>query len=136
MLFGSLPVIYYVFDYATAVYSDLLYTHNYALYGTKGMIEFDKSKPRLEAHSLAKFSDIPGSFREKIDIPITCSSFGDGDGTHMGLDKKQLRAFLDCILNDTKPPIDVDMGIAISLPGIIATDSARQGGVLLEIPEV
>jgi hypothetical protein len=44
--------------------------------------------------------------------------------------------FVKCILEDTKPPIDVDMGIAISLPGIIAAESARQAGVLLEIPEV
>lgn len=112
------------------------YTHNYALYGTKGMIEFDKSKPRLEAHCFAKFSDIPGTFRNKIEIPITCSSFGDGDGTHMGLDKKQLRAFLDCILNDTKPPIDVDLGIRMSLPGIYAHESYLQGGNAVTIPDV
>lgn len=112
------------------------YTHNYALYGTKGMIEFDKSKPRKEAHSLARFSDIPGSFEQKIDIPITCSSFGDGEGGHMGLDKKQVRAFLDCILNDTKPLIDVDLGIRMSLPGIYAHASYLNGGSAVDIPDV
>lgn len=34
VLFGSLPILYYVFDYATAVYSDALYS------GIKALIEF------------------------------------------------------------------------------------------------
>ena len=54
----------------------------------------------------------------------------------MGLDKKQLRAFLDCILNDTKPPIDVDLGIRMSLPGIYAHESYLQGGNAVQIPDV
>lgn len=31
LLFGSLPVVYYIFDYATTVYSDILYREIYAL---------------------------------------------------------------------------------------------------------
>lgn len=112
------------------------YTHNYALYGTRGMIEFDKSKPRMEAKCLARFSDVPGTFDQKLEVPITCSSFGDGNGTHMGLDRKQVRAFLNCILQDTKPPIDVDLGIRMSLPGIYAHESYLRGGSAVEIPDV
>ena len=67
---------------------------------------------------------------------MTIESFGGGKGGHGGADKKMVLDFVKCILEDTKPPIDVDMGIAISLPGIIAAESARQAGVLLEIPEV
>ena len=44
--------------------------------------------------------------------------------------------FVKCIVEDTKPPIDVELGIAMALPGIIASESAKQGGVLMEIPEV
>ena len=46
-----------------------------------------------------------------------------------------IRDFIKCIIEDTEPPIDVDMGIRISLPGIIANESARLGGALLEIPK-
>ena len=112
------------------------YTHNYALYGTRGMIEFDKSKPRLEAHSFARFSDVPGTLQEKLEIPITCSSFSTGGTTHMGVDRKQVSAFLDAILHDTKPLIDVDLGIRMSLPGIFAHESYLNGGNVVQIPDV
>ena len=112
------------------------YTHNYAMYGTRGSIEFDKSKPRLEAHSLARFSDIPGSLQQKIDIPVTCTSFGAGGTGHFGLDRKQVRAFLDAIINDTEPPINVDLGIRMALPGIFAHESYLNGGSAVEIPDV
>ncbi len=110
-------------------------THNYALYGTRGSIMFDKCTPRPEAHSFARFSDIKSN--EMIEIPITCSSFGDGKGTgHLGIDRKMMRAFINCILNDTKPPIDVDLGIRMSLPGIYAHMSAEKNGAPVEIPDI
>ena len=112
-------------------------THNYAIYGTRGMIEFDKSQPRAEAHCKAMFSDVPGSLGNKIDVPITCSSFGlEGAQSHLGIDMKMLRAFVDCIKNDTEPPIDVDLAIRMTLPGIFAHESYLNGGNVVEIPDV
>jgi len=111
--------------------------HNYALYGTKGMILTDKTKPLKEAHSFARLSSTakPEEFGEMIEIPVALSS-GLAQGGHGGADKKMLRDFIRCIVEDTPPPIDVDMGIRMSLPGVIADVSARQGGALLEIPEI
>jgi len=111
--------------------------HNYALYGTKGMILTDKTKPLKEAHSFARLSSTakPEEFGEMIEIPVALSS-GLAQGGHGGADKKMLRDFIRCIVEDTPPPIDVDMGIRMSLPGVIADASARQGGALLEIPEI
>ena len=43
--------------------------------------------------------------------------------------------FIRCIIEDKQPELDVDMGIKMSLPGIIAHDSAAQGGTALEIPK-
>lgn len=45
-------------------------------------------------------------------------------------------AFIKCIIEDTKSPIDVDMGINMAIPGVIADESSKQGGALLEIPEI
>ena len=113
------------------------YTHNYAMYGTRGMIEVDKSKIRTEAHCKARFSDVPTSFGgEKIDVPITVFSFQDGKGkSHLGIDRKMMRAFFDSIKNDTKPPIDVDLGIRMALAGIYAHESYLQGGSAVSIPD-
>ena len=111
-------------------------THNFGIYGTRGMIEFDRSKPRIEAHSFAKFSDIPGSIDKKVEIPITCGSFGGGVGSHHGADKKMLRAFINCIKNDTPSPVDVDLGIRMALPGIFAHESYLNGGSAVDIIDV
>ena len=109
------------------------YDHNFALYGTKGTILTDKTKPLEEATSFAKTYDNKDSFEKFYEIPVKLSSTGDVYG-HGGVDARMIRDFIKCIIEDSAPPIDIDMGIRISLPGIIANESARRGGELLEIP--
>lgn len=111
------------------------YDHNFALYGTKGTILTDKTKPLEEAHSFAKLYEIPNTFEKFFEIPVKLSKTDDVYG-HGGVDAKMIRDFIRCIIEDTDPPIDVDMGIRISLPGIIAAESAKRGGELLEIPKI
>ena len=110
------------------------YDHNFALYGTRGSILTDKTKPLEEATSFAKLYDVPDTFEKFFEIPVKLSTTGDVYG-HGGVDARMIRDFIKCIIEDTEPPIDVDMGIRISLPGIIANESARLGGALLEIPK-
>ena len=109
------------------------YDHNFALYGTKGSILTDKTKPLEDATSFAKMYEVPNTFEKFFEIPVKLSNTGDVYG-HGGVDAKMMRAFIKCIIEDTAPPLDVDMGIRISLPGIIAAESAKRGGELLEIP--
>ncbi|MBE6664423.1 MAG: Gfo/Idh/MocA family oxidoreductase [Ruminococcaceae bacterium] len=111
------------------------YDHNFALYGTKGSILTDKTKPLEEATSFAKMKEIPDTFEKFFEIPVRLSNTDDVYG-HGGVDAKMIRDFIKCIIEDTDPPIDVDMGIRISLPGIIANESAKRGGELLEIPKL
>ena len=112
------------------------FDHNYRILGTRGSIETDPTKPLNDAHSFARLSDVPGSLDEKIEIPITLRFDGDEESGHGGADKKMMMAFLECICKDTKPPIDVDLGIRISLPGVIAHESSLQGGAPIEIPQI
>ena len=109
------------------------FDHNFTILGTRGTLETDKNVMCVDAHTYAKFDDIPLDMNTRIELPMT---LGDSNSGHGGADGKMVKAFVDCIINDTKPPIDVDMGIAISLPGIIASESAIRGGELLEIPEI
>ena len=111
------------------------YDHNFALYGTKGSILTDKTKPLEEATSFAKLYEKPNTFERYFEIPVKLSNTDDVYG-HGGVDAKMIRDFIRCIIEDTDPPIDVDMGIRISLPGIIANESAKRGGELLEIPKI
>lgn len=112
------------------------FDHNFAMIGTRGTIETDKVKPLEEAHSFARFSDIPGSMDEKVEIPVTLSFPGEQNGGHGGADRKMMMDFIKCIIEDTNPPIDVDMGIRMSLPGIFANESCQKGGIPVEIPEI
>ena len=110
--------------------------HNYRIMGTRGSVETDPTATIEEAHSFARLADIPGTIKRKLEIPVTLKNEGEGDSGHGGADKKMMMDFIDCIINDTKPPIDVDMGIRISLPGIIAHESSVKGGAVMEIPVI
>ena len=109
--------------------------HNYRIIGTKGTLQTDLNKPLSEAHTFARFDDIPGTIDTPIEIPVTISDTNTSAG-HGGADRKMMLDFIRCIREDTKPPIDVDMGIRMAIPGIIAAESSAQGGVVLEIPEL
>lgn len=110
--------------------------HNFTILGTRGTLETDKVKPLNEAHTFARLSEVPCSMTKKIEIPVALSFDEAEAGGHGGADKKMLMAFVKCILEDTQVPIDVDMGIAMAIPGIIAHQSAEQGGAVLEIPQI
>lgn len=110
------------------------FDHNFRIIGTKGSLQTDMNKPLNTAHTFARFDDIPGSIESQIEIPVTASS-GSTSAGHGGADKKMMMDFIRCIREDTKPPIDVDMGIRMAIPGIIAAQSSAQGGALLEIPQ-
>ncbi|MBO6066018.1 MAG: hypothetical protein J6P36_06325, partial [Lachnospiraceae bacterium] len=52
---------------------------------------------------------------------------------HNGSDIVMLRDFADAILNGKPSPIGIREGLAMTLPGIYAAESAREGGALKEI---
>lgn len=116
------------------------YDHNYRLCGTKGSIETDRRTIVDNAHSLANLSSIPGTFSQKIDIPVAASyldEYGNSSAFgHGGADSNMFADFVNCVLENRKPALDVDFAIKMSLPGIIAAQSAEQNGALLEIPEI
>jgi hypothetical protein len=56
-------------------------------------------------------------------------------GGHGTCEYFMIRAFVESILNDTEPPIDVYAGLDYSLPGLCAHLSAEQGGKVVDIPD-
>ncbi len=110
--------------------------NNYALYGTRGSIDTGTKTDYTFGYSYAKLADIPGTLYKKMEIPVGYALPGEQASGHGGADGKMVRAFVKCILEDTNPPIDIDRGLQMSIPGIIAHESAVQGGALLEIPSI
>lgn len=54
---------------------------------------------------------------------------------HGGADYYPMYYFMDAILNDKTPPMDVFKAVETAAPAIAAAESARQGGQLIEIPD-
>ncbi len=111
------------------------YGHRYMIIGTAGCVENDPTKPLEEALSYASMREVDGSIHRKLEIPVSIMAEGEEKTRGRG-EIKMLREFIACIQNDTPSPIDVDDAINMSLPGIIAYESALKGGELLEIPQV
>ena len=56
-------------------------------------------------------------------------------GGHGGADKRMFADFITCIVEGKKPTLDVDFAINMSLPGVLAHESAIRGGMPMEIPQ-
>ena len=54
---------------------------------------------------------------------------------HGGADYYPLFYFVDAILNDKTPPMDVYRSVETAAPAILARESANRGGILLEVPD-
>lgn len=54
---------------------------------------------------------------------------------HGGSDFYPIAHFIDAIVNDKTPVVDVYTAVETAAPAIIAAESARKGGVLLEVPD-
>ena len=112
------------------------FDHNYRLCGTRGTVQTDANSPLDTAHTFAAFYDVPGSIDKKIELPLALSNPGESTVGHGGAEPKMIGDFLDCLLSGTKPPLDVDFALDISLPGILAHESAVNGGTTIEMPKI
>ncbi len=54
---------------------------------------------------------------------------------HGGADYYPLLYFVEAIQNDTQPPMDVYLAVETAAPAILAVESAKRGGVLLDVPD-
>jgi predicted dehydrogenase len=110
--------------------------HRYACYGTEGY--FEKTQPLAGGESQVLFST-----RETygphglMKLPVTEArpevQASPGAGEHGGADVIMLENFADAIEGKAAPFVDLRQALRMTLPGIYALESARQGGRLLEI---
>ncbi|MBQ9760351.1 MAG: Gfo/Idh/MocA family oxidoreductase [Clostridia bacterium] len=125
-------ILHILISFGTYIMPD----HNFRLCGTRGSVETDRLKKYTEAHTFANLQDVPDTFKTKLDIPVTTRYEGETEGAHGGGDKKMMSEFLRCIAENQKPAMDVDFAIRMTMPGILAHESAVRGGIPVEIPEL
>jgi hypothetical protein len=57
-------------------------------------------------------------------------------GVHEGAEPFLAHEFIDALVNDRKPAIDIHEALAYTVPGIIAHESALRGGAQMKIPQL
>lgn len=108
--------------------------HNYRVFGTEGYMERIErcGKPVIRYNSTKEeyptaLFEIGGEF-----MPPAYADNPDATG-HGGMDYALLDHFFTALLEGKPAPISLREGLAMTLPGIYAEESARRGGALLRM---
>ena len=109
--------------------------HNYRVFGSEGYMEridrFDKPVIRYNSEKEldVKLKEIDGAFMppayEKDQRAISAG--------HGGMDFAMMDHFIDAIANGKLAPISLKEGLAMTLPGIYAEESAKRGGEVMRM---
>lgn len=116
----------------TSIAPRVPHMHYYMLQGTKGYIETDRKGP-LRGQLYVK-----GEMDTSMDIecplsdpalPQSARAGGHGTSEYLLLDD-----FVASLRSGRKPPIDEVRAMELTLPGIVAHESAMAGGVWMDVP--
>ena len=106
--------------------------HWYNVKGTKGSVEWcrgETDKPKMWT--------LENGWSEHPEW--TCSDESADDemknSAHGGAGGYPIKYFADAIFNDTTPLMDVYKAVESAAPAILAAESAKLGGALLEVPD-
>ena len=114
----------------------------YSLQGTKGCYEAPRGFGDSPKIWLADYSDNPNQWRSLWDFeaefmpeiwrkpPEEALRAGHGGGDYF-----EVRGFIDAIINDTRPPIDVYEAMDMTVPGLVSEESINNGGIPLPAPD-
>ena len=106
--------------------------HWYELRGSKGTVESERG-PRDSFHVWKDGVDE----QQTMDLsttPLDATEEQSATG-HGGADFKPVDTFVRAILDDMTPPLDVYLTVELTAPAIVAAESARNDGVLMEVPD-
>ena len=110
--------------------------HWFCLYGTEGQIE----SPRTPAGKHLLYTEHIPNLQGQIELPLGTNHTGAPPeallGGHGTSEYYMVDDFVRCVLDDTKPAIDVYEGLDQTLPGVCAHLSAEQGSIPIEVPDM
>ena len=107
---------------------------NVWLYNQKARVWFKGLNDFSSENDFLEIPFTPNGDSRPIGLPILDEKVFEAAGWgHNGSDVYMLRDFADAVLNGKPSPIGIREGLAMTLPGIYAAESAREGGVLKEI---
>ncbi len=117
--------------------------HNYRFFTTKGAFArtppyptFQSTEHAAQARTLFCTTELYG-YKNWIELPIDAYSrpeYADKkEAGHGGMDYAMMDVFLKAVRSGGPSPISLREGLRMTLPGIYAAESARQGGALVRI---
>ena len=108
--------------------------HNYRVFGTEGYMErIDRfEKPVIRYNSMKELDtnlkEISGEFMPPEYADIDAAKLG-----HDGMDYAMLDNFFNYLCNKKGRPVSLKEGLAMTIPGIYAEESAKRGGQVIDI---
>jgi len=108
----------------------------YSILGTKGFLE--SSRTDYEGVGRRYFEEHDSKSGKAVAINITDLNAPKiaTAGGHGSSEYYLVRDFLQSIEYDTTPPIDVVRAMDMTIPGLIAHEAAKKGGVWLDVPRL
>ncbi|MBS7614616.1 Gfo/Idh/MocA family oxidoreductase [Candidatus Bathyarchaeota archaeon] len=110
----------------------------YSIYGTKGCVENGRWAHPYSSDITTGILYIEGEDKVARKVDWTYSDpKAPGEarkGGHGTSEYYLVKDFIDAIDNDTKPPIDAVRAADITIPGLIAHESAMKGNIWLDVP--
>ncbi len=109
--------------------------HNYRVFGTEGYIELigRYKKPVIRYNSMKELdTGLKEMSGENMPTAYADNEKAKASG-HGGMDYAMLDVFFDAIANGKEAPINLRAGLAMTLPGIYAEESAKRGGEVMRM---
>ena len=107
--------------------------HYYMLQGTKGFVETDRLGPKgpglLYVEGEMETAQETPCAKNDTSLPEWASSGGHGTAEYFVID-----AFLRALETGEKPLLDEIRGMDLTVPGIVAHDSATKNGIWIDVP--
>lgn len=107
-------------------------SHWYQIKGTNKCVEWSRS-----TLDYGKSYDLTNGWVEHPDWMCVSPDAPDEfkKASHGGADYYPIYHFIDAIKNDKTPLMDVYKAVECAAPAILASESAKKGGILLEVPD-
>ena len=106
--------------------------HNYRVFGTEGYMERLCREDEVIRYNSMKELDTSAKVIGGEYMPPAYKNNPKATG-HGGMDYAMLDHFFDAIANDKPAPISLKEGLAMTLPGIYAEESAKRNGEVLRM---
>ncbi|MBQ4088004.1 MAG: Gfo/Idh/MocA family oxidoreductase [Clostridia bacterium] len=109
---------------------------SYSIYGTKGALESSRSGYSGTGYRYFEDYDPENGMEIAVSFSDPNAPKSAQAGGHGTSEFYLVQDFLRSIREDSTPPVDIVRGMDMTVPGLVAHEAAKRGGVWLDVPRV